>query len=133
MLQHAGSDASEDLSTDGNGIDEREKGSSLNNSAALAQELECPLFMDGLPDDFEGNPSLAALASLLVDDDNSKKEQPDTATAKGAVKLCMSGGGKVSRKKGISKRSIPYSKYKGSKKTSTSIAETQLFLKMWKL
>lgn len=98
------------------------------------EESFCPLFMDGLPTDFKNNPALAAIASLLEDDDdnddavkkNSHQEEDDTGN-----ECTMSGGGKAVRKKKLSNRSKPYSNVK--KKTKTSVGETQLFLKMWKI
>ncbi len=106
-------------------------------STASNDTLECALFMDGLPQNFESNPSLSALASLLADDDeNDEKQEKEKAIANTSTVVrekyvCTSGGGKVSRKKATSNRSTPYKTR--SKKTNSSVNETQLFLKMWKL
>jgi hypothetical protein len=37
-----------------------------------------PLFMDGLPSDFSSNPALAALASLLEEDDTASNDVPSS-------------------------------------------------------
>jgi hypothetical protein len=95
----------------------------VDNAAATFYEEECPLFMEGLPSDFSSNSGLAALASLLKDDNT------------------QSGGGKVPNKakklNRLQRREKPYSvntKTTGTKqKTETTTAEAQLFLKMWKL
>ena len=34
------------------------------------KDISCPLFMDGLPLDFSTNPALAAIASLMNENDN---------------------------------------------------------------
>ena len=46
------------------------------------EEATCPLFMDGLPSNFADNKSLAAIASLLNDDEdfsntNTQKEDKE--------------------------------------------------------
>lgn len=95
----------------------------VDNAAATIYEEECPLFMEGLPLDFSSNSGLAALASLLNDDNT------------------QSGGGKVPNKakklNRLQRREKPYlvnAKPIGTKhKTETTTAEAQLFLKMWKL
>ena len=45
---------------------------SQNNDA---DEITCPLFMIGLPKDFATNPQLAAIASLLKDDENKSGDK----------------------------------------------------------
>mmetsp|Transcript_23387 Transcript_23387/g.29484 ORF Transcript_23387/g.29484 Transcript_23387/m.29484 type:complete len:162 (+) Transcript_23387:15-500(+) len=104
--------------------------STKNSDAAVHKTLECPLFMDGLPPDFESNPSLAALASLLGEDEEPEKDEVTENNIQKA-KLCISGGGKVSRKKAPKYRITPYQSKRN--KTKASLGEAQLFLKMWKL
>jgi hypothetical protein len=97
------------------------------------EEAFCPLFMEGLPQDFSTNPTLAAIASLLQDDD--KEDDRDTAQEKKAEIAARPGGGKLSRAKGRSNRqkNSPYASAKTKAKKPTSLGEAQLFLKMWKL
>lgn len=90
----------------------------------------CPLFMDGLPSDFSTNPSLAALASLL--DDNADESSPKTRESE--TPTTRAGGGKVQRKPNRSKRNYgPYKRDYDKQKSDTTLGETNLFLKMWKL
>ena len=91
----------------------------------------CPLFMDGLPADFSTNPNLAALASLMDDEENKKvsvSEAHEAITPR-------AGGGKLRRKPGRSfkRESEPYTRPAKSSKNGASIGEAHLFLKMWKL
>jgi hypothetical protein len=91
----------------------------------------CPLFMEGLPTDFASNPHLAAIASLLDDDEPPRKPQQATAIPV----LGKVGGGKMirssSRQQRRQNQAAPYQASK--RKPSASMGETQLFLKMWKL
>lgn len=103
------------------------------------EDATCPLFMDGLPTNFAENKSLAAIASLLNDEEDdysdTKKqtaEKEDSIMSKVELK---SGGGKVKRK---SKRkgSSPYNKDKKkvqNDKKAASVGEAQLFLNLWKI
>ena len=93
--------------------------------------IDCPLFMTKLPRNFETNPHLAALASLIEEncdrDGMGKKKQ----------------GGKVKKTSSRKMRSsiAPYSKPQKDRPTSnydktkhsTSLGEAQLFLSMWKI
>ena len=91
---------------------------------------KCPLFMDGLPNDFSSNPQLAALASLINDDD----EGSDISNRAVAVTNQQGGGGKVARKsqRRAQRQDAPY--LKPTKKVpAASLGEAQLFLKMWSL
>ena len=96
-----------------------------------AEEITCPLFMEGLPSNFTSNPGLAAMASLMQDngdDDESKK----------IMDLPKVGGGKVNctSSNRLRRRNTPYSVILGTKpkkKAQVSTGEAQLFLKMWKL
>lgn len=100
------------------------------------EEKLCPLFMDGLPSDFSTNPGLAAIASLLEEDESNdnavhtKKEYEEPPT--------RSGGGKIRRTPARSNRKDgrPYNTRahgEGDTPKETSVGETHLFLKMWKL
>lgn len=93
---------------------------------------KCPLFMDGLPSDFSTNPSLAALASLL--NDNVDESSPKTRAREASTTCTQAGGGKVQRKPNRSKRNFgPYKRDYDRQKGDTTVGETNLFLKMWKL
>eukprot|EP00985_Skeletonema_marinoi_P029785 scaffold29048_cov68-Skeletonema_marinoi.AAC.1 len=116
------------------------EGASLAAAQKEEEEAEstCPLFMDGLPSNFADNKSLAAIASLLNDDDaedfsntNKQKEDKDSIMSKVELK---SGGGKVQRKN-RRKGSSPYNKDKKNKqdKKAASVGEAQLFLNLWKI
>jgi hypothetical protein len=99
-------------------------------------DVTCPLFMEGLPSDFSKNPQLAALASLLEEDDKDDNEQEarDLKSKKeGAAP--QAGGGKVRSVKTRQRRkAVPYpAKEKKPSKKEASVSEAHLFLKMWKL
>ncbi len=110
--------------------------------------LQCPLFMgtDGLPSNFASNNALAAIASLLNDDD----EDGDTSTCHGGdtpskvIRASIAsnvtpkqGGGKVSRRSANKSRAgrnrKPYNKPESNDKPKATMGEAQLFLKMWKI
>lgn len=127
--------------SDGDGDDNAEPSSSLMMAAA------CPLFMEGLPMDFSTNPALAALASLMTEEDEEKQDD-DTEISRlddrrelvDKMILENSGGGKVQKIKSRNVRlrqSAPYPKPpNGSGKRNSSkstVAEASLFLKIWKL
>jgi hypothetical protein len=109
------------------------------------EEVTCPLFMEGLPRNFDSNPHLAAIASLLEDTEEEginegvnsiSKEPPSTHTTNPILlQVHPTGGGKVRRQSCRSSRSHkPYAIPKQeSKKKSATIGEAQLFLNMWKL
>lgn len=118
----------------------------------------CPLFMVSLPSDFDINPALAALASLL---ENDTDEPPPSYHHRGRweedlvvssvndpsrhLMTLPTGGGRVPRTK--SRRKLrswghPYRKPASlssqEKATttatkSTTVGEMQLFMKLWKL
>jgi hypothetical protein len=107
----------------------------------------CPLFMgehQGLPMDFATNPALAALASLLGDDDDDAVHANDrTATSNrqststtSLAPPCGVGGGKV-RRSTPRKKAAPYPKGARTKaqlsRDTTTVNEASLFLKMWTL
>lgn len=99
---------------------------------------ECPLFMDGLPSDFSTNPQLAAIASLMDDDDEDEEKDKITAAASSRVleRQPQDGGGKarcVNSRQRRQANSAPYTLPGKAKTTKTTVGETQLFLKMWKL
>jgi hypothetical protein len=104
-----------------------------NNADDDDDEAECcPLFMEGLPTDFASNPHLAAIASLLDDDEPPNKPQQVPLMPV----LGKAGGGKMIRSSSRQQRrqnhqAAPYQAPK--RKSNTSMGETQLFLKMWKL
>ena len=91
----------------------------------------CPLFMDALPPNFADNPALSAIASLLKDDESQTREK--ISKKNNAHIRLIRGGGKICKRKNLqhSRRSKPYEKATNSK--ATSIAEAQLYLKMWKI
>lgn len=102
-----------------------------------ADDKLCPLFMDGLPTDFSSNPSLAAIASLLEDED-SDDVTPKTKEYKALP--TREGGGKVRQTPVRSKRrneGRPYSSSEHRKRRANdnkaTVGEANLFLKMWKL
>ena len=127
--------------------EKKSKGSGVVPSSAAAKKKEeeeegiCPLFMDGLPTNFAENKSLAAIASLLNDEEDdysdTKKqtaEKEDSIMSKVELK---SGGGKVKRKsRPLRKGSSPYNKDKKkvqNDKKAASVGEAQLFLNLWKI
>lgn len=108
---------------------------------------DCPLFMDGLQSNFAQNAALAALASLLDEDENdeetdNKKTFAQLASSPAATNLNKSGGGKAKK---IATRRAKYSPYSRGKegegrkedeekpKQGATLGEAQLFLSMWKL
>lgn len=110
--------------------------SSGDDSKDTPSSSDCPLFMDGLPSDFAANAGLAAIASLLNDDDEVEGEKESkTAGATSELRL-KSGGGKAKK---TSKRNnhSPYSKEKNKtnekEKKKASLGEAQLFLNLWKI
>jgi hypothetical protein len=122
-------------------------GSQAEGGTSAAQKEEednattCPLFMDGLPSNFANNKSLAAIASLLNDEEDdydSKKQNFDKEDSTKLSKVELkSGGGKVQRKSRRKGSSSPYNKDKKKvnqdKKAGTSVGEAQLFLNLWKI
>lgn len=107
-------------------------------------EETCPLFMEGLPQNFSSNPHLAALSSLIdEEEDDAKQEATDEnlptkrnknpAPSNSAKQV--PGGGKVRHaKKSQKRKSKPYMKGKETpRKNKASMGEAQLFMKMWKL
>eukprot|EP00429_Kryptoperidinium_foliaceum_P011328 CAMPEP_0176004154 /NCGR_PEP_ID=MMETSP0120_2-20121206/1544_1 /TAXON_ID=160619 /ORGANISM="Kryptoperidinium foliaceum, Strain CCMP 1326" /LENGTH=140 /DNA_ID=CAMNT_0017336821 /DNA_START=83 /DNA_END=505 /DNA_ORIENTATION=+ len=95
----------------------------------------CPLFMEGLPSNFNANPHLAAIASLLDDDGEAAKDNKEHFAEKrsAATRRTQAGGGKARRRD--TRRSAAFSPYRVPEKTKprASVGEAQLFLKMWKL
>jgi hypothetical protein len=88
--------------------------------------------MDGLPRDFSTNPSLAAIASLLDEEDEKLDVEGNECKALPANR----GGGKVRRIPMRSKRKQgrPYeSRERKDDSKKPSVGEAHLFLKMWKL
>jgi len=116
------------------------EGASLAAAQKEEEEAEatCPLFMDGLPSNFADNKSLAAIASLLNDDEedfsNTNKQKEDKEDSIMSKVELKSGGGKVQRKT-RRKGSSPYNKDKKKKqdKKAASVGEAQLFLNLWKI
>ena len=97
--------------------------------------------MDGLPGDFASNSGLAAIASLLNDNEDEEKDDEkcthkDDDPPKSTI-VFKSGGGKVKKTSKRDQNSQkPYAK-KGAKNTTgganPSLGEAQLFMSMWKL
>jgi len=131
----------EDVTTPGDSMEAMDSDIDRNDDPP-----QCPLFMgtDGLPSNFASNNALAAIASLLNDDDDgdastcsageiSSKAKTKSLTSKVTPKQ---GGGKVSRRianrnRAMEKRN-PYNKPVNDKPKAT-MGEAQLFLKMWKI
>lgn len=94
----------------------------------------CPLFMNSLPSDFASNSGLAAIASLLDEESESKDNIEKTAPIRTSEMKVNSGGGKATKQNpGI--RHSPYKSpnARGRKKDKTTVGEAQLFLSMWKV
>jgi hypothetical protein len=107
---------------------------------------DCPLFMEGLPRDFSTNPALAALASLIDEgissSDNSskslcsqKKEDKTLKKRRHSIKNLISKGKLKSSKETCASTTSTEDQVlpPSGPKSSTSIGEASLFLKMWKL
>jgi hypothetical protein len=100
--------------------------------------VECPLFMDGLPSDFRTNPQLAALASLLDDEDEDDGDAENGKTPlvslRSSTRRPHAGGGKArSEHRGARMMSSPYQLPDKPKPKKATIGEAHLFMKMWKL
>ena len=134
-----------------------EDGKNITNDDNKA--ISCPLFMDGLPSDFSTNPALAAIASLMNDDnppaitndDTTKKSLTKKGITKRNERTKYKPYGRSNRQtittsdecvhETISdapqhdRRTSSSSKSNISNKagTTTTIGEASLFLKMWKL
>ena len=115
--------------------------SSTNDDGDEETKITCPLFMDGLPSDFQNNSALAAIASLMNDDDDdddddrlkSRKESMEEEEDSKRIEKTRAGGGKLSRnREKNSKRSQPYT-LPGKKKKSSSMGEATVFMKLWKI
>jgi len=88
---------------------------------------ECPLFATGLPSNFSSNPTLAAIASLLEDDEDKVDDRSKCVPER----LPNTGGGKATRSTTRSQRNNPYRK-PGKQKANNTVKEIELFMKMWK-
>lgn len=109
-------------------LEDRNDDEAENDGEEEENDDSCPLFMVGLPKDFSVNPSLAALASLL-DDSGDEKHPPEEK--KGREVVLKPGGGKLRAIKSRNARKA--APYRAPKKTTASMGEAQLFMKMWKL
>jgi hypothetical protein len=121
----------------------------------------CPLFMDGLPRDFSTNPALAALASLL-DDDNTNEDINDNKSANISLRNRKEDDRFAVKRRSENRKFKSFHRRKGILKAceqssdkeaaaapsptlhdndniqnetsrSATIGEASLFLKMWKL
>ena len=101
-----------------------------------------PIFMTGLPSGFSTNAGLAALASLLEEESESKDVDGRLKPLESYLRTEMSGsvsGGKISRSAEARKLRTasagPYSVQKTPRrsKNEATVSEVQLFLNMWKL
>lgn len=128
-----------------------------DDHSEIEMASNCPLFMDGLQSNFAQNTALAALASLLDDDEIDNDEHDDADRCKetenkksfdqsalsspAATHSNKSGGGKAAK---IVTKRINYSPYSKGKQGGTkeseekqkkgaTLGEAQLFLNMWKL
>jgi len=107
-------------------------------SSDATESTTCPLFMNGLPSDFSSNPQLAALASLLEENekDEEKEKLNDLVCSRVKLPTGKPGGGKVranGRKQRQTAVASPYRLPEKSPKTKPTLGEAQLFLKMWKI
>lgn len=119
-------------------LDDREVSEMSTTANNTSFSSDCPLFMDGLPSDFAQNSALAAIASLINDDDDFKDDIKKSSShfhlSTGELK---SGGGKIKMTGNKrNNRHSPYSKdtgatIKGEKKAT--LGEAQLFLGLWKI
>jgi hypothetical protein len=98
-------------------------------------DITCPLFMEGLPSDFSKNPHLAALASLLEEEDKDDHDKARDVKSKKESAAPQAGGGKVRSVNTRQRRkAVPYPQNdKKPSKKEASVSEAHLFLKMWKL
>eukprot|EP00546_Thalassionema_frauenfeldii_P006027 CAMPEP_0178916400 /NCGR_PEP_ID=MMETSP0786-20121207/12615_1 /TAXON_ID=186022 /ORGANISM="Thalassionema frauenfeldii, Strain CCMP 1798" /LENGTH=133 /DNA_ID=CAMNT_0020589725 /DNA_START=274 /DNA_END=672 /DNA_ORIENTATION=- len=104
--------------------------SSMKDSDEKEIGLEpiCPLFMEGLPQNFQTNPQLAALASLFDDGENDNSKGSPLKKVKGGKTRRNS---QYQRKR---RQDNPYarpSKDRNAQRSSPTISEAQLFLTMW--
>uniref|UniRef100_A0A7S4ALU3 Uncharacterized protein n=1 Tax=Pseudo-nitzschia australis TaxID=44445 RepID=A0A7S4ALU3_9STRA len=120
-----------------------------DNNSDSDDSTTCPLFMDGLPKKFATNPQLAAIASLLNDEDDyvvndnanvdatkSCEKRPDhqhgiTARARDGISHCRSTRIQNRRRQ---QRATPYPRQKNqtNKEKNASVGEITLFMNMWK-
>jgi hypothetical protein len=133
------------------GADENEPVHTETTANDEEEEQEHPLFMTGLPSSFANNSGLAAIASMLGDDDAGEQAVREEQAC---LTQGQKGGGKVNKKHSSSRigrrstgLSSPYAnnktKTKSAKKkkaaqsetksSSTNVSEAQLFLNMWKI
>jgi hypothetical protein len=107
------------------------------------QVTESVLFSkSGLPDNFETNVELLALAHLSSDDSELEAEDPVGNEAEKAVvemsDCNLPTGGKVKERKNIVRRAQPYQvtvrkETEQEREARKKIKETELFLKLWQL
>ena len=106
-------------------------------SPDTSSSSDCPLFMEGLPSDFQHNPALAAIASLIGDDASDEDVEDKKKSSQLTTVDLKPGGGKAKKTKRKLNNRSPYSKEKGmintGGKKSTTLGEAQLFLYMWKI
>ena len=102
-----------------------------DNDTEEEEDIDCPLFMTSLPKDFSTNSGLAAIASLLEDEEENVESEKEERKPRNEVTSTISGG-KVKRKVNSRSRNTPYPSTKQPDKKA-SLGEAQLFLKMWKL
>jgi hypothetical protein len=108
-----------------------EDGSASDNDNDNDNETLCPLFMDRLPSNFAKNPALAAIASLLEEEEEAPKKADKEKTIVSKM-TPLAGGGKA-RRTHRRKSASPYPKPNNTKKAKAAVGEAQLFLKLWKL
>ena len=115
--------------------------SSKDPEQGTEETIDCPLFMDGLPKDFQSNPHLAAIASLLDDEETSTTDDkktphdfhtnpPPPSKSRGREARAKS---RSLRRIAISSPYQPAVATKPSTDKAPSLGEAQLFLNMWKL
>mmetsp|Transcript_20989 Transcript_20989/g.29630 ORF Transcript_20989/g.29630 Transcript_20989/m.29630 type:complete len:144 (-) Transcript_20989:261-692(-) len=111
-----------------------------DNEIKQQEEEECPLFMEGLPTDFSTNGQLAAIASLLQEEDDDSTKNPSRLRQELEEdhnwKQCYDTGSssKLRNERRRSRRENPYQRPNPpKKKREATVGEANLFLKMWKL
>lgn len=108
------------------------------NDDGSDEEQLCPLFMEGLPKDFADNPRLAAIASLLEEDNKEEGARSKTdLSSLGTSPAPRAGGGKLSGTSWHCQSRMehghrPYQKRKPDRQKAT-LGEAQLFFNMWKI
>ena len=111
------------------------------DAEADEEDVTCPLFMTGLPKNFDQNPALAAIASLLDDTSGGAQQQdeeePDnTCPLREAASVAASNRKQDDAKAPPAKASRRVKcKIKSAKPDTkpASVGELQVFVNLWKM